>query len=110
MKKSRDTARIEAGKLVQELTVGYRTPKDPREKTAELLELCERWARVFHGGHFIIMWFTTHIKAFFGTPDLDTGEGREYVRNRKAYQTIEEALLGAVADDCQQMFDSLAPF
>jgi hypothetical protein len=51
-----------------------------------------RHAREFHDGHFFIFSFTTHYKGGFGTLDLDTGEGRDEVRNLPAFSSIKDLL------------------
>lgn len=59
---------------------------------AKQLELIIRHAREFHDGHFFILSFTTHYKGAYGTPDLDTGDGREEVWNLPAFAELEKLL------------------
>jgi hypothetical protein len=50
------------------------------------------------GGHFTIFKFSTHYKAMIGTPNLDTGDGREEVKKLKSSPTLEGALVIALTD------------
>jgi hypothetical protein len=58
----------------------------------KLLERVISRARNYHDGHFFILSFTTGYKGGFGTPDLDTGEGREDLWRMPNYQSLEELL------------------
>lgn len=49
-------------------------------------------ARNQHDGHLTIMRFSTGWKVCFGTPDLDTGNGRELVLMLPLFETLEAAL------------------
>ncbi|MBU1023488.1 hypothetical protein KKB99_04280 [bacterium] len=57
-----------------------------------LITLVEMKARDYDG-HLTIMRFSTEWKAMLGTPNLDTGEGRNQVRTIKGYESLEQALL-----------------
>ena len=57
-----------------------------------LMNLAELKAEQFTDGHLTIMRFTTEWKAMFGTPNLDTHEGREQVRDLRGNESLEEAL------------------
>jgi hypothetical protein len=69
-------------------------------RVIELLDLIIRHARQYHDGHFFIFSFTTHYKGDFGTPDLDTGAGRENVWNLPAFGSIEGLLEHMVTPCC----------
>jgi hypothetical protein len=56
------------------------------------LAVIEALATEKHDGHYTIFRFTTHYKAMFGTPNLDTGDGRQQVSDLPGYQTLVEAL------------------
>lgn len=49
-------------------------------------------ARNQHDGHLTILRFSTGWKVCFGTPDLDTGNGREQVLTLPGFETLEAAL------------------
>lgn len=49
-------------------------------------------ARNQHDGHLTIMRFSTGWKVCFGTPDLDTGNGREQLLMLPKFDTLEAAL------------------
>lgn len=51
-----------------------------------------REAQKHHDGHFTLLAFTTGFKCAFGTPDLDSGKGREQVDNLPKYGQLSEAL------------------
>lgn len=62
---------------------------------ATLLSLVEEKANRITGtreGHFTIMGFTTHYKAMFGTPNLDSGIGRREVCDLLPYNSLKMAL------------------
>jgi hypothetical protein len=70
-----------------------------REAMSRLARHLGRWAEVIdtaereHDGHLTVMRFTTHWKAFYGTPDLDDRErGRMFVAGLPAYPTMEQAI------------------
>ncbi len=52
-------------------------------------------------GHLTIMRFTTCWKAMFGTPNLDSGDGRAEVRDLEKFPTIEEALINLLIDELE---------
>lgn len=61
--------------------------------TDELFDLVERRARVQSDGHFTLLRFTTHWKAFFGTCDLDGVQSeRDWVHELPAFRTLKETL------------------
>ena len=62
----------------------------------KLVTCVEDIARKKHDGHLTIMKFTTGWKAFFGTPDLDSGKGRLWIFTLKSFETIEDALLNCL--------------
>lgn len=61
----------------------------------QLLNLIEE-GRKLSDGHFTLMAFTTHWKAMFFIPDLDTGAGRRQLKMIKPGDTPREAVLIAV--------------
>jgi hypothetical protein len=65
----------------------------------ELMEALAATARLRHHGHVTIMGFTTHWKVAFGTPDLDTGDGREQVWAVRGFPTLREAVIEALVMD-----------
>ena len=64
----------------------------PGNRLIATLDTIIRHAREFHDGHFYIFSFTTHYKGGFGTPDLDTGDGRDDVWNLDGFRSVEELL------------------
>lgn len=52
-----------------------------------------------HDGHLTIMKFTTGWKTMFGTPNLDSGRGREEVRSIPMSKNISESLLKAIEQE-----------
>jgi hypothetical protein len=65
----------------------------------QVINLATYWAKMKYDGHFTLLSFTTGFKFMFGTPDLDSGEGREEVQNLKSYGTPEEAVYAALEGD-----------
>ncbi len=63
-----------------------------------LLGLVEVLASQKADGHITVMRFTTEWKATLGTPNLDTGEGREEVANLKSYSSLRKALVGLLVN------------
>ena len=70
----------------------------PKPDLRTLISLAEMKARDY-SGHLTIMRFTTEWKAMFGTPELDTGEGRKQVLNLKGYESLEDALSYLIIDE-----------
>ena len=70
----------------------------PTPDLRTLISLAEMKARDY-GGHLTIMRFTTEWKAMLGTPELDTGEGRDQVLNLKGYESLEDALSYLIIDE-----------
>ncbi len=64
--------------------------------TEALLNLLKIFANEYQDGHYTIMSFTTGYKIMFGTPDLDSGKGRDRVNQLPIYQTMKEALVWAI--------------
>jgi hypothetical protein len=60
--------------------------------TRELLSLVEGIANEKYDGHLTLLKFTSHWKGMFGTPDLDTGEGREIIENLPKYSLLSRLL------------------
>jgi hypothetical protein len=56
------------------------------------LAVLDRLASDNHDGHYTVFRFTTHYKAMFGTPDLDSGAGRQQIKDSPGYNTLVEAL------------------
>jgi hypothetical protein len=65
--------------------------------TEALLAQAELLARRDNDGHLTIFRFTTEWKVMFGTPELDTGEGRDQVINLEGYPSLREALIALVS-------------
>lgn len=65
---------------------------------AFLLQEVVKIANKHYDGHFAIFSFTTHFKAGFGTPDLDSGAGREQIRKRPGFPTLQSALADLILD------------
>lgn len=63
-----------------------------------LMRAAELCANEYSDGHITLLRFTTHWKAFYGTVDMETGTGREFVRNQQGYTTLEEALIRLLRD------------
>ena len=63
---------------------------------AHLLTLVTVEATRWHDGHFAIFAFTSGFKVMFGTPDLDSGQGRSEVAALPTCPTLREALLAAL--------------
>jgi hypothetical protein len=59
---------------------------------ANLLRQAENVAAQEHGGHLTLMRVNTGWKAMYGSPDLDTDEGRRKVQALKTFKTLYEAL------------------
>lgn len=57
-----------------------------------LLNQVITYAQIKHDGHLTIMRFTTGWKAAYGTPNLDTGDGREQVNQLPMFKSLEEVL------------------
>jgi hypothetical protein len=64
----------------------------------ELVEICSEMRSGMRDGHFTLMKFTTHWKASFSTPDLDSGKGRKQVRELAAFKTKNEAIINAIRE------------
>ena len=65
--------------------------------TVVLLQEAERIAIEEHDGHWVCMRFTTHWKCAFGTPNLDTGEGRRQLRDLVGYPSLRLALKALIS-------------
>jgi len=63
-----------------------------------LFEIAEGMAKQKYDGHLTVMRFTTHWKVMFGTPNLDI-DGRQEVRQLKAYSSLAEALKELVCSE-----------
>ena len=61
-------------------------------KLANLLRQAENVAMQEHGGHLTLMRVNTGWKAMYGSPDLETDEGRRKVQALKTFKTLYEAL------------------
>lgn len=60
-----------------------------------LIALAEHRA-VEYDGHITILRFTTGWKVMYGTPNLDTGEGRNEIGALKSHHTLKAALVSLV--------------
>lgn len=69
-----------------------------QNKTSDLLGVIEKIAEKYFNGHFTILSFTTGFKAMFGTPNLDSGTGRQEVLTLKPASSLEEALINLILD------------
>ena len=61
-----------------------------------LIGIIEHIAANEFAGHYSILAFTTGYKVAFGTPDLDTGHGREQVLKTPSQETLKGALVRAI--------------
>ena len=61
-----------------------------------LLTLVTVEAKRLHDGHYAIFSFTTGYKVVFGTPDLDSGQGRSQLAAMPSFPTLQEELLAAL--------------
>jgi hypothetical protein len=68
----------------------------------KMINLASQWAKMKYDGHYTLMSFTSGFKFMFGTPNLDSGDGREEVRNLKSYGTPEEAIYAALESDMKE--------
>jgi len=67
---------------------------DPESFDLELLlQITQAKASAISDGHLSIFKFTTHWKVILGTPDIDSGKGREEIRKLKPFFTLKEALI-----------------
>ena len=64
--------------------------------TDELIDIFETLVYERNDGHLTIMRFTTGWKVMPGTPNLDTGAGREAVGELTSYRTLREALIAII--------------
>ena len=64
--------------------------------TEELIEIFETLVYERNDGHLTIMRFTTGWKVMPGTPNLDTGAGREEIWKLKSYKTFRDALIATI--------------
>jgi len=62
---------------------------------ATLVSLAENLANE-QDGHLSIFRFTTGWKVILGTPNLDTGQGREEIKKLKAYKSLRYALASLI--------------
>ena len=65
---------------------------------ANLLDRAEQEAEK-RNGHLMLLRFTIHWKCAFGTPDLDSGDGRAQVAALLGFLSLEEALLNLLANE-----------
>lgn len=62
--------------------------------TVDLIQQAEDVAKHVTDGHITFFRFTSGWKIFLGTPDLDTGEGRQEILYTPGhYPTLREALI-----------------
>lgn len=59
-----------------------------RREAVILMDLVTTAADKCHGGHVTIMKFTSGWKGFYGTPDLDSGKGRDEVARLPNYASL----------------------
>lgn len=74
----------------------------------ELISVAEAIAKDRFDGHLTLMKFTTGWKAAWGTPDLDSGDGRSQVARLKPYPSLEDALKGLLRSPVQDFYDFLS--
>lgn len=60
-----------------------------------LVSLAENLANE-QDGHLSIFRFTTGWKVMLGTPNLDTGQGREEIKKLKTYKSLKYALASLI--------------
>jgi len=63
------------------------TPKLPK-----MLRQVERVADELHGGQLTLLRLNTGWKAMYGSPDVETEEGRREIQRLKIYRTLYEAI------------------
>ena len=73
--------------------------------TEELMGAVESIAKNYFDGHLTLMKFTTHWKAAWGTPDLDSGDGRFQLTKLNPYPSLRDALIGLLQSRLQNFHD-----
>lgn len=76
-------------------------------ETDRLLKLMALHARKHCDGHFTVFSFTAGYKAAFGTPNLDTGEGRSQLLRLQECPRIKDALVNALLTE-DDFYETLA--
>jgi hypothetical protein len=61
--------------------------------TDDLLTLVCMAAKYHEDGHLTILKFTTGWKCMIGTPDLDSGGGRNQIAAIKSYKSMDDAII-----------------
>ena len=61
-------------------------------KLGQLMSQAETTAAQKHGGHLTLMRVDTGWKAMYGTPNLETEEGRRELQKLKTFKSLYEAL------------------
>ena len=69
---------------------------DTTPKLANLLRQAENVAEQEYGGQLTLMRVNAGWKAMYGSPDLETEEGRKRVQALKTFKTLYEALVTLV--------------
>jgi hypothetical protein len=69
----------------------------------DLIELYEGLVFRREDGHLTIMRFTTGWKVMPGTPDLDTGAGRDQIMILTSHKTLEAALVAGIKSYTQHI-------
>jgi hypothetical protein len=69
---------------------------DTTPKLANLLRQAENVAEQEYGGQLTLMRVNTGWKAMYGSPDLETEEGRKRVQALKTFKTLYEVLVTLV--------------
>lgn len=80
----------EVATRVMQLSPGGSVPPFSTDITCAL-QVVEH-VRRFTDGHFTLFAFTTHWKAMFGTPDFDSGHGRDRVYALVTCETAPHAI------------------
>lgn len=78
---------------------------DPEEFDLEtLIGLAEALASKHADGHLTMLRFTSGWKVAIGTPDLDSGIGRDQVLRLTAYPTLRVALVALLIEGRRARF------
>jgi hypothetical protein len=62
----------------------------------DLIDLAEGIVSIKNDGHLTIMRFGEGWKVMAGTPNLDTGVGRNEIKKLKPHKTLEAALVALI--------------
>ncbi len=66
---------------------------NPKLSTNDLIAIATMAAKCYADGHLTILKFTTGWKCMVGTPDLDSGEGRNQIAVIETYKSMNDAII-----------------